>query len=127
MEVGDLPRLSVRTAGKLPCLFSKHGRGGQRGEKGPRILASESETRGVTAIRFANGACRDPMSALGLAVIRWFPLGQLIAPQNRRSIATEGKVPSEIGHDKMYSAGSCRHRILRYAFICRNGRRSAEL
>src|SRR5262249_40732479 len=37
----------------------------QRREKGPRTLASESETRGVTAIRSANGACRMLMSALG--------------------------------------------------------------
>ena len=35
-----------------PNFFEKHGGSGQRREKGPRALASESETRGVTA-----GAC----------------------------------------------------------------------
>ena len=58
MEVGDLPCRSVGAARKLACLFRKHGGGGQRGEKGPRTFAGESETRGVTAVRSASGACR---------------------------------------------------------------------
>src|SRR5262245_15531489 len=57
MEVGDLPRLSVRHAAKLTCLFLNHYCGGQRREKGPRTLTGESETRGVTAIGSANRAC----------------------------------------------------------------------
>ena len=35
MEVGDLPRLSVGTVGKLASLILKHGSGCQRREKGP--------------------------------------------------------------------------------------------